>query len=148
PSAVHKIDPLARQVGKSSEVLGHREPLRLEAPHLAGRSRAPLRRFAADNPAHSRSKRARRYNESAIGFLRERREHALNVSIVAHASRCHRHPESGGSSFDHTNKCDICGDFRNVDDRYSTHSRCYLLEHPPTIFAAARAPWRLVAPSP
>ena len=26
--------PLARQVGKSSEVLGRREPLRLEAPHL------------------------------------------------------------------------------------------------------------------
>src|SRR5262245_52704641 len=47
-------DPLARQVGKSSEVLGRREPLRLEAPHLTRRSRAPLRRFAADNPAHSR----------------------------------------------------------------------------------------------
>src|SRR5215470_5626595 len=41
-------------VGKSSEVLGRREPLRLEAPHLTRRSRAPLRRFAADNPAHSR----------------------------------------------------------------------------------------------
>src|SRR5262252_2813505 len=48
------IDPLARQVGKSSEVLGRREPLRLEAPHLTRRSRAPLRRLAADNPAHSR----------------------------------------------------------------------------------------------
>ena len=45
---MHKVDPLARQVGKSSE------PLRLEAPHLTRRSRAPLRRFAADNPAHSR----------------------------------------------------------------------------------------------
>src|SRR6516165_6219112 len=54
PSAVHKVDPLARQVGKSSEVLGLREPLRLEAPHLTLQSRAPLRRFAADNPAHSR----------------------------------------------------------------------------------------------
>jgi len=54
PSAVHKVVPLARQVGKSSEVLGRREPLRLEAPHLTRRSRAPLRRFAADNPAHSR----------------------------------------------------------------------------------------------
>src|SRR5262245_37216794 len=54
PSAVHKVDPLARQVGKSSEVLGRREPLRLEAPHLARRSRAALRRFAADNPAHGR----------------------------------------------------------------------------------------------
>jgi hypothetical protein len=51
---VHKIDPLARHVGKSSEVLGRREPLRLEAPHLTGRSRASLRRLAADNPAHSR----------------------------------------------------------------------------------------------
>src|SRR5262249_55346256 len=36
------------------EGLGRREPLRLEAPHLTRRSRAPLRRFAADNPAHSR----------------------------------------------------------------------------------------------
>src|SRR5438132_1672198 len=43
-----------RTFGKSSEVLGRREPLRLEAPHLTRRSRAPLRRFAADNPAHSR----------------------------------------------------------------------------------------------
>src|SRR5262245_51729970 len=42
------------RVGNSSEVLGRREPLRLEAPHLARRSRAPLRRFAADNPAHRR----------------------------------------------------------------------------------------------
>src|SRR5262249_813561 len=54
PSAVHKVDPLARQIGKSREVLGCRKPLRLEAPHLIRRSRAPLRRFAADNPAHSR----------------------------------------------------------------------------------------------
>src|SRR5262249_28578035 len=38
----------------SSEVLGRREPLRLEAPHLTRRSRAALRRFAADNPAHRR----------------------------------------------------------------------------------------------
>ena len=51
---MHKVDPLARQVGKSSEVLGRREPLRLEASHLTRRSRAALRRFAADNPAHSR----------------------------------------------------------------------------------------------
>jgi len=49
---VHSIQ-LARQVGKNSEVLVRREPLRLEAPHLARRSR-DLRRFAADNPAHSR----------------------------------------------------------------------------------------------
>jgi hypothetical protein len=45
---------MASQVGKSSEVLGRREPLRLEAPHLTRRGRAPLRRLAADNPAHSR----------------------------------------------------------------------------------------------
>jgi hypothetical protein len=51
---VHKVDPLARQVGKSSEVLGRCEPLRLETPHLARRSRAALRRFAANNPAHGR----------------------------------------------------------------------------------------------
>jgi len=43
--AMHKVDPLARQVGKSSEVLGRHEPLRLEAPHLTPakpRSSAPL----------------------------------------------------------------------------------------------------------
>jgi hypothetical protein len=51
---MHKVDPLARQVGKSSEVFGRRESLRLETPHLTRRSRAPLRRFAADNPTHSR----------------------------------------------------------------------------------------------
>ena len=39
---------------QSSEVLGRREPLRLEAPHLTRRRRAALRRFAADNPAHRR----------------------------------------------------------------------------------------------
>src|SRR5215510_13939389 len=54
PSAMYKVDPLARQVGKSSEILGRREPLRLKAPHLTRRSRAALRRFAADNPAHRR----------------------------------------------------------------------------------------------
>src|SRR5262249_32469666 len=53
-ATVPKFDPLARQAGKSGEVLGRREPLRLETPHLTPRSRAPLRRFAADNPAHSR----------------------------------------------------------------------------------------------
>ena len=35
PSAVHNVDPLAGQVGKSREVCRYREPLRLEAPHLA-----------------------------------------------------------------------------------------------------------------
>jgi hypothetical protein len=42
---------MARKVGQSSEVLGPRDPLSLEAPHLTQGSRA-LRRFAADNPAH------------------------------------------------------------------------------------------------
>ena len=51
---MYKVDPLARQVNKSGEVLGRGEPLRLEAPHLTRRSRALLRRFAADNPAHCR----------------------------------------------------------------------------------------------
>src|SRR5262249_14987602 len=54
PWAGNKVERVARQVGKSSEVLGRREPLRLEAAHLTRRSRAPLRRFAADNPAHRR----------------------------------------------------------------------------------------------
>ena len=54
PSTVHKIDPFARQVGKSRKVLGCREPLRFKAPHLARRSRTALNRPAADNPAHRR----------------------------------------------------------------------------------------------
>src|SRR5258708_33829132 len=54
PAAVHKVDPLARKIGKGREVLGCWEPLRLEAPHLARRSRTALRCFAADNPAHCR----------------------------------------------------------------------------------------------
>ena len=53
-AAMHKVDPLAGQVGKSREVLRCREPLRLEAAHLARRSRTALSRFAADNPAHRR----------------------------------------------------------------------------------------------
>jgi len=51
---VHKLDPLAGQIGKSREVLRCREPLRLETAHLARRGRAALRRFATDNPAHRR----------------------------------------------------------------------------------------------
>src|SRR5262249_58426359 len=54
-ATVHKADPLAGQVGKSSEVLGRREPLRLEAGHLARWSRTALPRLAANNPAHRRS---------------------------------------------------------------------------------------------
>ena len=51
-AAMHKVDPLAGQVGKSGKVLRCREPLRLEPAHLAWRSRTALCRFAADNPAH------------------------------------------------------------------------------------------------
>src|SRR5271168_5482683 len=54
PTSVHKIDPLAGQVGKSRKVLRCREPLRLEAAHLARRGRTAVGRFAANNPAHRR----------------------------------------------------------------------------------------------
>jgi hypothetical protein len=53
-SAVHEIDPLTGQVGKRRKVLGCGEPSRLEAAHLARRSRTALSRLAADNPAHRR----------------------------------------------------------------------------------------------
>jgi hypothetical protein len=33
---VHRLDPLARQIGEGSEVLWPRQPLGLEAAHLAG----------------------------------------------------------------------------------------------------------------
>jgi hypothetical protein len=48
------INPMAGKVSKSREVLGCRKALRLEATHLARRSRTTLSRFAADNPAHRR----------------------------------------------------------------------------------------------
>src|SRR5262249_56254101 len=51
---VHKVDPLAGQIGNSREVLGCREPLRLEAAHLARGSRTALSPLAANNPAHPR----------------------------------------------------------------------------------------------
>jgi hypothetical protein len=57
-STVHKVDPLARQVGKRREVLGCREPLRLEAAHLARRSRTALSN-------HSRST----FNQNFMTFL-------------------------------------------------------------------------------
>ena len=53
PSTVHKIDPLAGQVGKSRKVLCRKPPC-LEAAHLARRSRTALSRLAADDPAHRR----------------------------------------------------------------------------------------------
>jgi hypothetical protein len=48
----HKVDPSARQVSKSGKIRRCRKPLRLEAAHLARRSRSARSRFAADNPAH------------------------------------------------------------------------------------------------
>src|SRR6516165_11177650 len=52
--AVHEVDPLAGQVGKSREVRRCRESLSFDAAHLARRCCTALRRFAADNPAHCR----------------------------------------------------------------------------------------------
>ena len=51
---MHAVDPLAGQIGESGEVLFRREPLGLEAAHLARRSRATRGRLAADDPAHRR----------------------------------------------------------------------------------------------
>ena len=54
PTTVHNVNPPAGRVGKSTKVLRRGEPLCLEAPHLAWRSRAALSRFAANDPAHRR----------------------------------------------------------------------------------------------
>ena len=51
---VHRVDPLARQIGESGEVLRPRQPLGLEAAHLAGRGAGPIGRSVADHPAHRR----------------------------------------------------------------------------------------------
>jgi hypothetical protein len=48
------IDPPAGKISERQQVLFHREPARLEAAHLARRSRATMSRFAADDPAHRR----------------------------------------------------------------------------------------------
>ena len=58
-SAVHLVDPLAGKIGERGKVLVRREPLRLEAAHLARRGRAALSRLAADDPAHRRIMRSR-----------------------------------------------------------------------------------------
>jgi hypothetical protein len=50
--SVAQVDPLAGKFSKSGEVHGRRKPLRLEAAHLARRSRTALSRFATDYPAH------------------------------------------------------------------------------------------------
>src|SRR5262249_12618743 len=54
PPTVHQVNPLAGQVGQGAEVGLYGKPLRLEATHLAWRSRAALRRLATDDPAHCR----------------------------------------------------------------------------------------------
>jgi hypothetical protein len=51
---VHRVDPLARQIGKSGEVFRPRQPFGLEAAHPAGRGSPIHGRFAADHPAHRR----------------------------------------------------------------------------------------------
>jgi hypothetical protein len=49
---VHFVDPPSGQIGESGKVLGPAKPLRLEAPHLAGRSGRPRDRPVADHPPH------------------------------------------------------------------------------------------------
>jgi hypothetical protein len=51
---VHRIDPLARQIGERGKVLRPCQPLGLEAPHLAGRGGPTHWRVAADHPTHRR----------------------------------------------------------------------------------------------
>jgi len=51
---VHLVDPPAGQIGKSNEVLGPGQPLRLEAAHLAGRGGRPGDRGVANYPTHRR----------------------------------------------------------------------------------------------
>ena len=51
---VHRVNPLARQIGKIGEVFRPRQPFGLEAAHLAGRGSPIHGRFAADHPAPRR----------------------------------------------------------------------------------------------
>jgi hypothetical protein len=51
---VYLVDPPARQIRESGEVLGPGQPLRLQAAHLAGRRSRPGDRPVADHPAHRR----------------------------------------------------------------------------------------------
>ena len=53
---------------------------------------------------------------------------ALDVGVVTHDGCCHCHPY-GGSGFDRRQEPDICGYFRNVDDRDPTQSGRDFLEH-------------------
>jgi hypothetical protein len=61
---VHRVDPLAQQIGKSGEVFRPRQPFGLEAAHLAGRGSLTHGRFAADNPAHRRHNRSASFTSS------------------------------------------------------------------------------------
>ena len=54
PAFVHVVDPGARQVGERREVRLGREPLGLEASHLAGRCGRPIDTLPADDGAHHR----------------------------------------------------------------------------------------------
>src|SRR3954454_4367428 len=54
PPAAHFVDPLTRQIGQRSEVLGPAQPSRLEAAHLAGRGGRPADCPVADHPTHCR----------------------------------------------------------------------------------------------
>jgi hypothetical protein len=49
---MHGVDPVARQIGKSSEVLRPGQPLGLEAAHLAGRSCLTHWCPTTDHPTH------------------------------------------------------------------------------------------------
>jgi len=51
---VHLVNPPAGQISKSNEVLGPGQPLRLEAPHLAGRGGRRGDRRVANYPTHRR----------------------------------------------------------------------------------------------
>src|SRR5271166_6934805 len=51
---VYGVNPSARQIGESGEVLRSSQPLGFEAAHLAGRGSPTHWRFATDNPTHRR----------------------------------------------------------------------------------------------
>jgi hypothetical protein len=67
-ATVHKVDPLAGQIGNSREVLGCRKPLRLEAAHLARltphSSEPSCRQQSSASPDHDAG--ARRHSHPRI----------------------------------------------------------------------------------
>jgi hypothetical protein len=101
-AVMHKVDPLAGQVGKSRKVLVCSKPSRLKAANLARRSYTAHDGFAADNPAHRRivpkrsasltsSYPARRPNTdcrskpTSVRRRASRRHHAQAKSVVEFA---------------------------------------------------------------